>query len=530
MSDKFVVVVATKLTDDALAVLREDERVDLREVAPKTAVVRDNLSEAHALILRDAMRVDAPMLDHAPNLKVIARVSATVSNVDIEAATRRGIMVMNTPGMSAIAAGEHTLALMLALSRKLPTAHNSIREGYWLLDRSRQAGVQLHDKVLGLIGYGRVGRVVAQRCLAFGMTVLAYDPYITEDTVDDRVQLVSLDELLTRSDFVSVHVPLTRETRDLLDADAIQAMKQGARLINTAQGAIVDEVALADALKSGHLAGVAVDVFPEEPPYNSPLIGSEHVVHTPHIGDNTVEATQDLSMRVVEQVIDALTGKDYRNVINMPILPGLNYDDVRPYMELAERMGLIFHTLARSPVRRVAIEVSGEDTGGLIKPITVGVLKGLLQPILGDSVSTVNAPILAHERGWQVTQAKGLSREYANTVNMRVTLEDGEDITMLGTLLDKQTPYITQINDYRMKFVPEGYLLLMGSRDKPGVIGRVGTMLAQHEVNIAGWYTGRANPGGNTLTVLTLDESLSDEVMTKLEAFDFVRHVHQIRI
>ncbi|MEO0599204.1 MAG: ACT domain-containing protein, partial [Chloroflexota bacterium] len=196
----------------------------------------------------------------------------------------------------------------------------------------------------------------------------------------------------------------------------------------------------------------------------------------------------------------------------------------------AERMGLIFHTLARSPVRRVAIEVSGEDTGGLIKPITVGVLKGLLQPILGDSVSTVNAPILAHERGWQVTQAKGLSREYANTVNMRVTLEDGEDITMLGTLLDKQTPYITQINDYRMKFVPEGYLLLMGSRDKPGVIGRVGTMLAQHEVNIAGWYTGRANPGGNTLTVLTLDESLSDEVMTKLETFDFVRHVHQIRI
>lgn len=530
MTEKYTIVVATELTDEAITVLREADNVVLKEVAPKTAVVRDNLHDAHAVITRDTLRIDEAMLDHAPDLKVIAHVAARLSNVDIEAATMRGIMVMNTPGASAIAAGEHALALMLALSRRIPTAHNSIREGYWLLDRQRQAGVELHGKILGLIGLGTVGKVVAHRAIAFGMTVLAYDPYIAEDSVDNRIQLVGLKELLERSDFISVHVPLTRETGGMLDANAIEQMKPGARLINIAHGLVVDEVALSEALKSGHLAGVAVDVFPEEPPYNSPLIGQENVVHTPHIGDNTLEATRNISMRVVEQVLDALTDHDYRNVVNMPIMPGLNYDEVRPYMTLAERMGYIFHTLSRSDVRRVAVEASGEDMDGLIKPITVGVLKGLLRPILGETVSTVNAPILAHERGWQVTQAKGLSTEYANMVNIRVTLEDGEDITISGTLLDKKTPYIVKMNHYRMKFVPEGVLLLMGSQDKPGVIGRVGTMFSERSINIAGWYTGRSEKGGNTLSVINLDELMPEDTFKELEQLDFVRHVHQVEL
>lgn len=528
MSEKYTIVVATDLTDDAMQVLRDAENIILKEVAPKTAIVRDNLHDAHALITRNAMRMDAPMLEHAPELKVIAHVSSTLSNVDLEAATMRGIMVMNTPGADAIAAGEHTLALMLALSRGLPAAHNNIREGYWLLDRQRQAGIQLHNKVLGIIGLGHIGKIVAHRAIPFGMTVLAYDPYITEDNVDDRIQLVGLKELLERSDFVSVHVPLTRETNGLLNANVIEQMKPGARLINIANGLVVDEQALVDALKSGRLAGAAVDVFPEEPPYNSPLIGLDNVVHTPHISDNTIEATQDISMRVVKQVLDALQDKDYRNVVNMPIMPGLNYDEVRPYMLLAERMGQIFHTLARSAVRRVAVEASGEDMNGLIKPITVGVLKGLLRPILGDSVSTINAPILAHERGWQVTQAKGLSSEFANVVNIRVTLESNEEITMSGTLLYHQTPYIVQINDYHMKFVPEGYLLLIGSYDKPGVIGQIGTMFAEHGINIAGWYTGRAAKDGNTMSVITMDDAIPDDIFGRLEAFDFIRHAHQL--
>jgi D-3-phosphoglycerate dehydrogenase len=301
------------------------------------------------------------------------------------------------------------------------------------------------------------------------------------------------------------------------------------RIINTANGLIVDEQAIVDALKSGHVAGVAIDVFPEEPPYNSPLIGLDNVVHTPHIGDNTVEASQDLSMRVVQQVLDALRDKDYRNVVNIPIIPGLDYKAVRPYIDLSQRMGQILHSLTRNPIRRVAVEVRGDEMAGLIKPLTVGALKGLLQPVLGEKVSTVNAPILAHERGWQVTQAKGLKASvYANVVNLQITLEDGEEITITGTLLDKTAPYIVQINEYRMNFVPDGHLLILGSRDTPGVIGRVGTLLSEHNVNIAGWYTGRAEPGGNTLTVLTLDEELPAGVIEALESLDFIRHVRQI--
>ena len=525
------IVIATEVTDEAKALLHASDDILVKEVAPKTAVVRDSLQDAHALITRDELRVDAPMLDHAPNLKLVARMSVGFNNVDVEAATKRGILVMNTPGVSAIAAGEHTLTLILALSRRIPTVHNSLREGYWLLDRSRQAGTQLYGKTVGLIGLGRVGTIVAMRCLAFGMTILACDPYISEDNVDERIQLVGLKELLQRSDFVSVHVPLTRETQGMLNAETIAQMKKGARFINTAQGLIVDENALAEALKSGHLAGAGIDAFSEEPPYNSPLIGLDNVVHTPHIGDNTIEATQDISLRVVRQVLDALHDKDYRNVINMPLLPGVDYETIRPYMILAERMGLLLHTLSRNPIRRVAVEVHGDDMTGLIKPITVGVLKGLLRPILGDKVSSVNAPLLANERGWQITQAKGLRvAAYSNVVNVQITLDDGESITITGALFNKSEPYVIQINEYRMNFVPHGHLLVMGSYDKPGVIGHVGTLLAQNNVNIAGWYTGRAEPGGNTLSVLTLDEELPEKVMNELAQLDFIRHLHQLWI
>jgi D-3-phosphoglycerate dehydrogenase len=527
----FIIVVATELTQEAIDVLEQIEGITLRHVAPKEKAVREALADAHVLIAREELHIDAKLIEAAPQLRIIAHVSAALSNIDIEAATSRGIMVMNTPGASAIAAAEHALALMLASSRRLIPAHNSLREGYWLLDRKRQAGIQLFGKTVGLIGLGRVGMLVAQRCLAFGMTVLAYDPYIAEESVLERVQLAGLKEVLMRSDFVSLHVPLTRETEQMIGADEIQVMKKGARLINTSNGLLVDEDALAEALKSGHLGGIAIDTFREEPPYNSPLVGLDLVVHTPHISDNTVEATQDLSMRVVRQVIDALQDKDYRNVINMPLLPGINYDEMRPYLTLANRMGLLIHSLARAAVRRVAVEVRGDDMSSMIKPITVGVLRGLLTPILGEKVSTVNAPMLAHERGWQITQAKGLRAvDYSSVVNVRVTLDDGEDITITGTLLDHKDPYIVQINQYRMNFVPKGHLLLMGSVDKPGVIGRVGTMLSEHGVNIAGWYTGRAEPGGNTLTVLTLDEELPDYAYNALEQFDFIRHARRIWI
>ncbi len=525
------ILVATDLTENSLALIHDSDDLALIVSAPTPAALRDKLAGAHALVSRDDVLIDRALLDAAPALRVIGRVGASLSGVDLETATNRGIIVMNTPGANATAAGEHTLALMLALSRRLVNAHNSLRDGYWLLDRKRQAGTQLQGKTLGLIGLGRVGSIVAGRALAFGMTVLACDPYLSDDQLpDERIQHVGIRELQSRADFVSLHVPATRETRGMVDEAFLRGLKRGVRLINTSHGSVIDEAALAQALKDGHLAGAALDVYREEPPYSSPLIGMEHVIHTPHIGDNTLEAAQDLSFQIVSQVVDALRGEDYRNVVNLPFMPGMDYETAQPYMALAERMGRILHTLARSRVVRLAVEYRGDEPAGIVKPVTVALLKGVLAPILSDTtVNFINAPVLAAERGIAVTQAKGLKTgDYASVVSAQATLEDGEPITISGTLLDRREPHIVQINDYRLNFVPEGNLLIMGSFDQPGVIGRVGTLLAENHINIAIWQTGRATPGGHTLTVLTLDEALPADVLDVLRAQEFVRHAHPL--
>ncbi|MBE2184001.1 MAG: phosphoglycerate dehydrogenase [Anaerolineae bacterium] len=528
----YKILVAADLTDASLNLIRVAEDAELLTCAPNTPALREKLAEAHAIISRDDVLLNKSLLDAAPKLKLIARVGVSLSGVDLEAATNRGIVVMNTPGTNAVAAGELTLTLMLALSRHLVSAHTRLKEGLWLLDRKRQEGSQLQGKTLGLVGMGRVGSIVAGRALAFGMNVLAYDPYLGDEEIDDeRVQLVGLKELQTRSDFISLHVPFTRETRTLIDEAFISAMKPGARLINTAHGSVIDEAALAAALQSGHLAGAALDVFSEEPPDNSPLIGMESVIHTPHIGDNTHETMQDLSLQIVSQVLDALRGDDYRNVVNLPFVAGLDYETAQPYMALAERMGKILQSLARTRVRRIAVEYRGEEAGGIVKPVTVALLKGILAPVFSDLVNYINAPILAAERGIAVTQAKGLKTgNYASVVSVQATLEDGEVITIGGTLMDRREPHIVQINDYRLNFVPEGMLLIMGSFDQPGVIGRVGTLFADNNINIAIWQTGRATPGGHTLTVLTLDEPMPESLLETLRGQDFVRHAHQVEL
>ncbi|PJF31334.1 MAG: phosphoglycerate dehydrogenase [Phototrophicales bacterium] len=526
------IVIATDLTDESLAWLKNAPDADVKIVPPNVTALRDALKTANALIVRDDVQIDADVLDDAPNLKVVGRPTAGLSGIDIEAATAHGVIVMNTPGVSAIAAAEHTIALMLTLSRRLIEAHNSMKAGFWLLDRKRQVGRQLHGKTLGIIGLGRVGQVVSQMALGFGMKVIASDPYVREDQLSDkRVVLLGLRDLLSRSDFITLHVPPTKETLRMIDAERIKQMKEGAFLINTAFGKVWDENAVAEAVKTGHLSGVAVDVYPDEPPYNSPLIGVDRVVHTPHIAENTVEATQDLSMQIVQQVMDALRGTDYRNVVNLPFLPGVDYERIRPYLILAERIGRLFHVLARNPIKWVGVDLRGDDVSGLVKPITVALLKGILHPILGETVSYINAPLLANERGIQVAQVKNLPvGDYANLVSCQVVLEDGEEIVMAGTLLDGKQPHIMQINEYRMNFVPEGHLVVMGSYDQPGVIGKVGTLMADNQINIASWHTGRAGRGGNTLTILTLDNALPEVVLEILRNQEFVRHAHQVEL
>ncbi len=526
------ILIATDLTQESIALLEEHDNFSVKVVPPKTSNVRSALRDATAIITRSDFKLDAPLLEDAPHLKLIARMSAGLTGIDIEFATERGILVMNIPGVSAVAAAEHTLTLMLALNRNLPSIHESLREGWWLFDRQQQVGRQLQGKTVGIVGLGRVGHRVAHLCLAFGMKVLACDPYLREERINDkRIVLVGLKELLASADYVSMHVPATQETIDFLTAKSLQQMKRGACFINTSHGGVIKETLLAEALQDGQLGGVAVDVWNEEPPFGSPLIGLDKVIHTPHVGDNTAEAQQDLSIQIARQVIDALDDRDYRNVVNLPLLPGVNYQDIRPYMQLAETIGSLHQVLARSPIRRIAIEIIGDDMNGLIKPMTVGILKGLLTPIHGTKVSYVNAPVLATEHGWQITQAKGIKiSEYSNVNTCQITLKDQEEVSIAGALLDRQKPYILQINDYRIHFEPRGNLLIMGSFDQPGVIGRVGTLMAEYGINIASWHTGRAEPGGHTLTVLNFDEALPESLMEILRGQDFVRHVHQLQI
>lgn len=532
MSKPYRIYVTTDLTDFSLQLLEDADDIEIVHTSPRTKFVREHIRTANAIIARDDVELSREIIELGENLQVIGRVGAGLEGIDIDAATERGILVTHTPGSTAVAAAELTLLLMLALSRKLTTMHNNIKEGWWLLDRKRQLGTQLYGKTLGLIGLGRVARSVAKRANAFGMNIIAYDPYVTDEQAEDlRINLVTFNELLATSDYISLHVPTTEQTEHLFNAERIAQTKQGVKVINIAGGKIWDESAVADAIKSGHVSAVAVDAFEQDPPYNSPLIGLDNVIHTPHIVDNTVEATQDISIQIVQQVLDALRGDDYRNVINLPLVPGMNFDELRPHLTLGECVGKIQHALARSPIRSVAVETRGEDMHGMVKPMTVAILKGILTPVLSQTVSYVNAPVLAAERGIQVTQTKGLrAANYTNLMSCQVIWEDGTEITISGTLLDYHEPHIVQIDKYPINFVPKGRLLVMGSHDKPGVIGHVGTLLAESHINIASWYTGRAAPGGHTLTVLGLDNPINDEVMGQLRKIEFVRHAVQVEL
>lgn len=526
------ILVAADLSPESIDLLNQAQDIRYEIIPPHLDNLRSHLKEAHALICRENVQVDADLLSYAPELKIIAHVSTGWSGIDLDTATARGILVMTTPGESAIAAAELTITLMLALGRRLVEMHNGVRDGWWLLDRARGAGTQVNGKTLGIIGLGRVGKIVARVALALNMQVLAYDPYIEEEMVlDRRIHLIGFNELLKVSDYISTHLPHIPEIEGLINAESIALMKKGVRIINTSHGSVIDEAALFEALKTGHVAGAALDVFREEPPYNSPLVGMEQVIHTPHIGDNTVENQAGLSLRVVEQVLDALRDVDYRNVVNMPLMPGVSFEQIRPYIHLANCMGAVHHALSRHPIQKIAMETIGEEMNRLLKPMMVGLIKGILEQQMETKVSFVNAPVIAQQRGWQVTQGKGLIPDgYSNAVTVQVTLDGGETITITGSLLDRKEPHIVRINQYQMNFVPKGDLLLMGSFDKPGVIGKIGSLLADNKVNIASWHTGRAEPGGYTLTVLTLDEPIPQEAMDAVLELDFVRHARGLHI
>ena len=491
------------------------------------------IGDYDAVITRSGTPLTAAVFAAGKRLKVAGRAGVGMDNIDIDAATLHGVLVMNTPEANTLAAVELTLALMLASCRKLPQANASLRKGEWT--RSKFLGTQLSGKTLGVAGLGRIGSRVATRCQAFGMTVIAYDPYIAEEVAERiHVRLVGdLEELLPAADIITVHTPLTDETRGMIGSREIGLMKKGVRLINCARGGILDEAALLEGLTSGKIAGLGLDVYSHEPPKEELLrriVAREEVVATPHIGANTIEAQRDVAVQVVQQVIEALRGENFRNVVNLPFAEGVDYRSLAPYMNLAEKIGSLLMQVIRGRISRVEVECRGEEVEACEKPLTVALLKGMLTPILSDDVNYVNAPRLAGERGIQVSQRRHPAAEgYSNVILCRA-ISTKETRLVGGALFLNQQPRIVLLDDYRIDAPPSGPALILSNRDIPGVIGKVGTLLGERGINIAEWQMGRSAPGGSAVSYINIDVPVSEEVLKELRSMPPILDVRQVRL
>ncbi len=517
--DMMKVLVSDPLPDVGLEVLNKaaDIDVDVR-VGLKPDELKEIVRGYDGLILRSGTKVTADVIEAADRLKIIGRAGVGVENIDVDAASQRGIVVMNTPGGNNVTTGEHTISLMMALARHIPQAVASVKSGKW--NRQKFTGVELCNKTLGVIGLGNVGRIVAERALGLRMKVLGYDPFIpAEAAARMGVESASLDAIYARADFITVHVPLIEETRGLINRETIARMKNGVRIINCARGGIVDEDDLAEAIKEGKVAGAAVDVYVEEPPGpDHPLVQLEQVVTTPHLGASTDEAQLNVSIAVAEQVRDYLVDGVIRYAVNAPSVSQDLLRELQPYLTLGEKLGsLHVQLLGRFP-EEIQIEGGGDVAQYDIAPIALAVLKGVLSFALGDTVNYVNAPFIAQERGIKVVQSKSESAEdFASYIKVRVRTQ-GEEAEIEGALFGTNNPRIVRINDFYFEAVPEGHILVSYNRDVPGVVGALGSLLGDNGINIAGLELGREQAGGRAISFIHVDNAVPKEVMDKFRA------------
>jgi len=523
-------LVSDKLGQDGLDRLaaQVDIQTDVRLGLSKPELM-EIIGEYDALIVRSGTKVDADVLAAGRRLKVVGRAGVGIDNIDIRAASLHGIIVMNTPQANAVATAEHTMALMLSASRHVVPAHASLAAGQW--KRADFSGIQLYRKSLGIIGFGRIGRLVAARAAAFGMNVQAYDPFVAEEVARDLgVILVDLDVLVESSDFITLHTVTTPETTGMVDADLIARMKPGVTFINTARGKLVDEEALAAAVTSGHVRAAALDVFSSEPPAGSPLIGLPGVTHTPHLAASTVEAQRAVSTQIADQVADGLRGTDFRNAVNMPFQIGPESKETVPFMELAETIGTIQAALLTERIGQIQVEVRGETVERLVKPIAAALLKGLLEHALPDPVNYINAPILAEEHGISISQTKGIAlSDYSNQITSKLIWKGGS-LLVSGVLFGGSRPRIVQVDDYILDANPQGIVLIMQNHDVPGVIGKVGTVLGHSGVNIGEWRMGRRSPGDEALSFINLDQAPDKALLHALERIPAVTKVTLVNV
>jgi D-3-phosphoglycerate dehydrogenase len=516
------VLVPEKLAERGLELLRASgHEVDVQlELTPEQLL--DAVVGAHALIVRSATQVTDDVLAAGTDLVVVGRAGIGLDNVDVEAATRRGVMVVNAPQSNILSAAEHALALMLAQARNIPQAHAALVAGKW--ERSKWEGVELHGKTLGVVGLGRIGALVAQRALAFGMRLVAYDPYVAPERARHMgVELMNLEELMAEADFISIHLPKTTETAGLIDADVLAKAKPGIRIVNAARGGILDEEALADALRSGQVGGAALDVFATEPCTDSPLFSLPNVVVTPHLGASTHEAQDKAGVTIAEQVNLALAGDFVPFAVNVAATEVS--ETVRPFLPLAEQLGRFFACLNDGIPDRLEVEYQGGLAGANTSILTLAVLKGVFAAGTEEPVSYVNAPQLAEERGLEVREASTSStRDYVNLLTLRA-----DEHSLAGTLSGPRSePRIVMVDDHVVEVPPAAYMLVVRNDDRPGMIGVVGTALGEADVSISSMAVGPSRSGNTALMVLTTDRNVPDDTFTLLQASDGILDIHRI--
>ncbi len=475
------------------------------------------IPEYDGLVIRSATKVTSEIIEAANNLKVVGRAGIGLDNVDIAEASKRGIIVMNAPDGNATTAAEHAIAMMMSLSRNVPQATASMKAGKW--EKKSFMGREVTGKTLGIVGVGRIGSIAASRAQGLKMKVIAYDPHMPKELVDKLgIELVGLEELCNRSDYVSVHVPLTKETKNILSTNEFKNMKNDTLFIDCARGGVVDEKALNEALRNGEIAGAALDVFAEEPTTNEncPMLELDNFICTPHLGASTSEAQENVAVAIAEQMSDYLLKGVVRNAVNVPSVSSDVLSQVGPYVTLAEMLGSFHMQIAKGGVEEVNLEYSGDLADMETSPITIAFLKGLFTPILQDAVNFVNAPLIAKERGIRVVESKtGVSEDFTSLLVIKVKTSEGENM-LAGTVFGKKEPRLVRVNTFRLEALPTGPMLFVYNNDVPGVIGKLGTTLGDHDVNIARMTVGREIEHGRNVILLNTDSLISKELLQKV--------------
>jgi D-3-phosphoglycerate dehydrogenase / 2-oxoglutarate reductase len=516
------VLVSDNLGEVGIKMFQEEPGI---EADVKTGLTPDELKkiigEYEALVIRSATKVTEDLLEAAVKLKVVGRAGIGLDNVDIPAATKRGVIVMNTPTGNVVTTAEHAIAMMMSLTRNIPWGTSSLKAGTW--EKKKLQGREVFNKVLGVVGFGKIGSIVADRARGLKMQVVVHDPFVAPEQVEKAgFEAVSLDELYRRSDYITVHVPKLKDTTGLLNKAAFDKMKDGVMIINCARGGIVDEADLNEALRSGRVAGAALDVFENEPPGVCPLFEIDRVICTPHLGASTLEAQTNVAVQVAEQIIAYLKNGTVINAVNVPAVSGAVLEKISPLLTLADRMGCLLAQLSAGPIREVVIEYAGDFQELDLSPVTTAVLKGLLTPMVKDTVNFVNAGVLARDRGIKVTETTlAATEEYINLITVRAIADEGTS-KVAGTIFGQKDPRVVNINNFRLEMHPQGRFILIHNHDRPGAIGSIGSLLGNNKINISRMRVGQEQGGDKTMIFLRTDQMIPDEVMEKLRALPLI--------